>query len=81
MSDDAGFHPYSGYATSIELNHWFNYWAVVQIDNGGYDGKSTTAHVVFFPSKKWFKEWFNAIPADKNPKILTKCEECKTGVE
>lgn len=81
MPEEAGFYPYSGFATSIELNHHFNYWAVVQLDNGGYDGKSTVAHVVFFPSNTWFKEWLDAIPAKHNPQILAQCVECKTGVE
>lgn len=78
---DGGHSPYSGYATSIELNHLFNYWAVVQMDIGGYAGRSTTAYAVFFPSEKWFKEWFSAIPTENKPAILAQCAECKTGVE
>lgn len=76
-----GGSPYSGYAVSIELNHHFNYWSIVQADIGGYSGRDPMAYVVFFPSKRWFDEWFNAIPADRNPKILAQCEQCNTGVE
>lgn len=80
-SQDPNFTPYSGYATSIELNPHFNYWAVVETKNGGYSGKDATATVVLFPSKRWFDEWYSAIPQELEPKILLQCAEGKTGVE
>lgn len=73
----SGFSNYRGYATSIELNDYFNFWAIVSFSREGSPRRET--HLILMPSRKWFDEWFSAIPARYEAKIEAVGED-KTGV-
>lgn len=73
----SSFSNYRGYATSIELNSHFNYWAVVALIMPG-ESRSRT-HLVLMPNRNWFDEWLSGIE-EKLSAIVLVAGEDKTGV-
>ena len=74
----SGFSNYRGYATSIELNDYFNFWAIVSFSREGSPRREM--HLVLMPNRAWFDEWFKAIPAGYEARIEAVGED-KTGVK
>lgn len=71
---------YSGYSTSFELNSFFNFWTVVRMLDLSQREEKWQTHVVLFPSRRWFDEWFKQIPERLKAEILLQGDN-KTGVE